>query len=807
VVLCLTLWLRLTNLYSLPVFVDEAHHLVKAHLFAIEQPRYSMWMDGKFLLGAFLAIFQPEGPAILWQGRAAEAIVSLLSCSACIALGRQLHSARAGLLAGFLYALLPYAIFHDHQVLADPLMAHFGVVALFFILQLARTGRRREIWPLAVALGAAFAAKFTGAAYLFPLGLAVLWLPKSVRAKWALLARCLAAVAMAAALVAIFFLSLRSRWGYNDRALIDQNVGYIGCPPLLCQGNWTRQLYEWQSAGMVLLDFIPVYFGWPILALASIAWLAQPRGQRRFIAFLSLTTLGLGLALLLLAKGMPRTPLSNGLCAQVPATNEAATLGAFPPLISLPPRYYSFVSAPLVVLAALGLVGLAQSVAHRWWAGAGPQGQVVLLGVLVLATLIPMANSALLILKPAQAYLPRVDRWQYFAGPYAGPGFREASLAIQTQTALSGQPAVVLIQDIYEYVRSVSFVFDPARINALGVAGSEKDWTEALGRAWLSTPNVYLIDETTPDATACQLIPGLASTQTMLYARSEGVRQLRLQKAALPDALLRTRFFTSLFTPPEQIPEAYQALANTLSGTAAETVVLVYPPNQLPALSRLLAGNPRLKIYPVGDAWPLDKTSVEAELASLTSTAAHVKMVFLEEKQGDPQQAIETWLNTHLFRLDEQWFAPLRMIEFAGEGPAVPSRDIGVKFGEHIVLENIQVLDPTAQAGGVIRLRLTWHTDAAIDRPLKVFVHFLGEAGIAAQHDGQPVGDLRPTSTWKAGERVIDQFAIQLPPSLAPGAYQLRVGLYEPDTLARLPAQLPDGTLAEFYVGGDFVVK
>ena len=51
------------------------------------------------------------------------------------------------------------------------------------------------------------------------------------------------------------------------------------------------------------------------------------------------------------------------------------------------------------------------------------------------------------------------------------------------------------------------------------------------------------------------------------------------------------------------------------------------------------------------------------------------------------------------------------------------------------------------------------------------------------------------------------QFALRLPADLAPGAYQLRIGLYDPATLARLPVRLADGATAEFYVGGTVNVR
>ena len=43
--------------------------------------------------------------------------------------------------------------------------------------------------------------------------------------------------------------------------------------------------------------------------------------------------------------------------------------------------------------------------------------------------------------------------------------------------------------------------------------------------------------------------------------------------------------------------------------------------------------------------------------------------------------------------------------------------------------------------------------------------------------------------------------------NLAPGDYLLRVGLYDPATLARTPVVLADGSSAEFFVGGTITVR
>ena len=57
---------------------------------------------------------------------------------------------------------------------------------------------------------------------------------------------------------------------------------------------------------------------------------------------------------------------------------------------------------------------------------------------------------------------------------------------------------------------------------------------------------------------------------------------------------------------------------------------------------------------------------------------------------------------------------------------------------------------------------------------------------VQAQSDSQPVFGYYPTSAWQPGEIVADLHCLTIPPGLAPGAYTLRVGLYNPETGTRL---------------------
>jgi hypothetical protein len=198
---------------------------------------------------------------------------------------------------------------------------------------------------------------------------------------------------------------------------------------------------------------------------------------------------------------------------------------------------------------------------------------------------------------------------------------------------------------------------------------------------------------------------------------------------------------------------------------------------------------------------------VIASLAALPA-AERLEVVFLTETRLDPQRQVETWLTTHAFRLEEQWFGPLRWVRYA-RGPEALGQTIlpGARFGELIDLERVDLLDPASRPGGVVRLRLAWRAVGPVGRAYTVFAHLFDAGGILAQRDGQPMGELRPTFTWAARETIVDQFAMEIPSDAAPGEYQLRVGLYDPETQARLAARLAGGASAEFWVGGVITIQ
>jgi mannosyltransferase len=89
---------------------------------------------------------------------------------------------------------------------------------------------------------------------------------------------------------------------------------------------------------------------------------------------------------------------------------------------------------------------------------------------------------------------------------------------------------------------------------------------------------------------------------------------------------------------------------------------------------------------------------------------------------------------------------------------------------------------------------LFWRAEGASAAPYAVSVQLLDESGaLRAQHDGQPGAGAFPTTSWVQGEVLSDTNQLELPADLRPGSYRLIVRMYDPTTLAVLPATGADG--------------
>jgi hypothetical protein len=112
-------------------------------------------------------------------------------------------------------------------------------------------------------------------------------------------------------------------------------------------------------------------------------------------------------------------------------------------------------------------------------------------------------------------------------------------------------------------------------------------------------------------------------------------------------------------------------------------------------------------------------------------------------------------------------------------------REVGTNFGGEVLLLGYDL----AREGKELRLELHWQALRQMETDYKVFVHLFDPTTetIVAQHDAMPREGRCPTSRWAKGEVVSDSITLSLA-EVPPGHYRLAVGIYDPETVDRLPA-------------------
>ena len=87
-------------------------------------------------------------------------------------------------------------------------------------------------------------------------------------------------------------------------------------------------------------------------------------------------------------------------------------------------------------------------------------------------------------------------------------------------------------------------------------------------------------------------------------------------------------------------------------------------------------------------------------------------------------------------------------------------------------------------------LRLFWHSQGRSAEQLSVFTQLYGPDGERyGQHDGTPAEGGQPTTEWPVRALIIDRHRIEIAAG-APDDLRLHLGLYSPDSGARVPLRL-----------------
>ena len=102
-----------------------------------------------------------------------------------------------------------------------------------------------------------------------------------------------------------------------------------------------------------------------------------------------------------------------------------------------------------------------------------------------------------------------------------------------------------------------------------------------------------------------------------------------------------------------------------------------------------------------------------------------------------------------------------------------------------IQLLGYDVAPDVGQDGDALHLTLYYLPLELIGQRYTVFLHLMGPedpdtgSRLWAQDDSEPCRGFYPTTSWNAGEILVDRVGLFIPPDAPPGEYELAMGFYD----------------------------
>jgi 4-amino-4-deoxy-L-arabinose transferase-like glycosyltransferase len=141
------------------------------------------------------------------------------------------------------------------------------------------------------------------------------------------------------------------------------------------------------------------------------------------------------------------------------------------------------------------------------------------------------------------------------------------------------------------------------------------------------------------------------------------------------------------------------------------------------------------------------------------------------------------------------------------EARVIPQRQAQVIWGDRIGLFGYDLNQERYRPGENVVLALYWRSLVPVEESFTVFTHLLGpvrpgtDSAVWAGSDQEPGRASYPTSAWQTGEVIVDEFVLTVPADAPPGEYDVEIGLYQWQTMQRLPV-----TRADVKAGSDYAI-
>ena len=185
-------------------------------------------------------------------------------------------------------------------------------------------------------------------------------------------------------------------------------------------------------------------------------------------------------------------------------------------------------------------------------------------------------------------------------------------------------------------------------------------------------------------------------------------------------------------------------------------------------------------VYPLPTAGDDDTT--RAQVLDIIAAYDRLHVIFYGAEQQDPNLIVERTLNRNAFEFADRWIDDLRYALYVGPPTFGERRRLDVDFGGEIALDSYALGATLVSPGDVLQAQFVWRALTKPSGRYKVFLQLLNSEGaLVAQRDSEPAGGSLATTTWGAGDSIVDNHGLLIPADTPEGEYRLIAGLYDID--------------------------
>ncbi len=192
--------------------------------------------------------------------------------------------------------------------------------------------------------------------------------------------------------------------------------------------------------------------------------------------------------------------------------------------------------------------------------------------------------------------------------------------------------------------------------------------------------------------------------------------------------------------------------------------------------------------------------TMPGSLQGIVDRHRRVWLITYRIANDDPHEVVGRWLNSHALCVFNSWYGVSQLALFTKSEAAEGKWHADWKrFGDCMVFLGYDLDSATVEPGGRLSLTLYWRALRPMEDSYTIFTHLVDADGhIWGQWDNPPMQGSYPTTEWEAEEFIPDKYEIPVRMDTPAGEYRLEVGVYNRETMERLPVfndkgeRLPD---------------